>query len=786
MGRVEGRIGSDGRVHKVGSRPKPVAGPAMLSPSKRSTRELPAAYGVSEEQALRVSACGGEAMHRRVLMRWLVIALAIMSVPFITHSLDIPNADPVSAFIGTATLFLGLYQQFPQLRQRLRFRRGARDQPDPAEVLNEIMAQRLAAEEIHARVQEPAAIEVPWTNAEPGLSDLPANVMKLSAARSLPSLAGRSPEVAAVFSRLPARRLVILGRPGAGKSVLARRLCRDLASLRQPGDPVPAVVYVGAWSPRREPHFPTWLAKRLASDHPVLARVARGGNTLAQGLVNDGMVLPVLDGLDELSDSAQEAIVTLNDTLPAEWGCIITCRTDEYIKAAEIRPLAASAAIELLPLGLRELRSYLPRTAKAEEPEARATGKWQPLLDKLSGTDGYATQNLLQVLSSPLMVMLARCTYSDTSRDPMTLLDAASVSTEQVERELLEGWIPFAYRPSTSPRIPVADARMYLTRLARAMRRAGTHEILWWRMPGVSKWVTHGLAPLVLGLLAGGFFAGSTWLRFAIEFGADAGGQVIAQSGPFDAAMGACVAIGFWHVGALARAMQDVSRAEVSKRGKALANLRSGPTPEVVGRRSGNRRRGAPGRVVAAALAVGVSAVATLGGLAVVIALIRGAGPLVDDPRRTLPLWFGLGTGMGLVYGLGRESAAPLVLRYDPLPLAEVIATDRFATLLRAMFPTLAAFTLFASISSTLSSDIILPAMLSAGTIGVSYGLGGSAWCRLCIGRLWMAATGQSPLRLITLLDDAHQRGVLRRDGQAYRFRHSSLERHLGGAAGPD
>ena len=42
------------------------------------------------------------------------------------------------------------------------------------------------------------------------------------------SLAGQFGEIRAVFGRVPARRLLILGGSGTGKSVLAIRLVRDL------------------------------------------------------------------------------------------------------------------------------------------------------------------------------------------------------------------------------------------------------------------------------------------------------------------------------------------------------------------------------------------------------------------------------------------------------------------------------------------------------------------------------------------------------------------------------
>jgi len=56
----------------------------------------------------------------------------------------------------------------------------------------------------------------------------------------------------------------------------------------------------------------------------------------------------------------------------------------------------------------------------------------------------------------------------------------------------------------------------------------------------------------------------------------------------------------------------------------------------------------------------------------------------------------------------------------------------------------------------------------------------GSAWGRwLVLVRLWFPLTGRLPWRVLTFLDDAHDRGVLRRAGAVYQFRHLRLRDQL-------
>ncbi|MEU6068193.1 hypothetical protein ABZ864_27975 [Streptomyces sp. NPDC047082] len=57
-----------------------------------------------------------------------------------------------------------------------------------------------------------------------------------------------------------------------------------------------------------------------------------------------------------------------------------------------------------------------------------------------------------------------------------------------------------------------------------------------------------------------------------------------------------------------------------------------------------------------------------------------------------------------------------------------------------------------------------------------------SAWGRFTVPRVWLAVTGRLPWRLMRFLEDAYRRGVLRRSGACFEFRHLRLLSHLAGA----
>jgi hypothetical protein len=63
--------------------------------------------------------------------------------------------------------------------------------------------------------------------------------------------------------------------------------------------------------------------------------------------------------------------------------------------------------------------------------------------------------------------------------------------------------------------------------------------------------------------------------------------------------------------------------------------------------------------------------------------------------------------------------------------------------------------------------------------IGLFVGVAGSACGRYLAIHSWLAVRGRLPWRLMTFLQDAHDRGVLRRVGAVYEFRHALLRDRL-------
>jgi hypothetical protein len=66
-----------------------------------------------------------------------------------------------------------------------------------------------------------------------------------------------------------ARRLVVPGEPGAGKTVVAILITLGLLADPAPGEPGPVLLPVSSWH-RGHEHLDAWLGRRLVAEYPGL------------------------------------------------------------------------------------------------------------------------------------------------------------------------------------------------------------------------------------------------------------------------------------------------------------------------------------------------------------------------------------------------------------------------------------------------------------------------------------------------------------------------------------
>ncbi|MET8755165.1 XRE family transcriptional regulator, partial [Streptomyces sp. NPDC004667] len=147
----------------------------------------------------------------------------------------------------------------------------------------------------------------------------------------------------------------------------------------------------------------------------------------------------------------------------------------------------------------------------------------------------------------------------------------------------------------------------------------------------------------------------------------------------------------------------------------------------------------------------------------------------------------------GLVLGLVAALETPLDLGSAATP-TDLLAVNRSIVVRQALFlaPML---TLVIAFGGRLITELLrgvagplswpLADGLALGAVGglagsFSYALAFTAWGQwVLLARLWLPLTGRLPWATVDFLDDAYRRGVLRRVGAVYQFRHARLQHHL-------
>ena len=610
------------------------------------------------------------------------------------------------------------------------------------------------------RLNDPYPLPVSWDAAGPSMTDSWDSLVKLATsgagwpapppagtwAASPDGLEGEGGELVEVLDRVPTGRLIVLGEPGAGKTMLMVRLILDLLARRAEGGPVPLLVSIASWNPVKQ-DLRDWLRTQLTIAHPALASAPPLGAaepTQAAALLAVGLIMPVLDGLDEIPEQVRgPAISRINDaTRPGEH-LVVTCRTRQYRNA--VRPgegieatLRGAVAIELQPLGAEAVRGYLGDDAAG--PQARA--RWEPVFSVL-GTEAPAGL----ALSTPLMVGLARAIYNPRPgelaailRDPAELLDPALADRTAVESLLFDAFIPAAYRPSPAARWTAQQAERWLAFLARHLEyKIGGTDLAWWQLRLAAP---HPTSTVIAG------FTVLLWLVIS----------AVAKS-DFKATFG--WALGFpiitW---LLAEFLAWLTRFRLPSRGFRWRwpRLPSGRYRYLY-------------RVIAVVLFF-YPVIAVPLFYPVPFALVV----LFTNPV-FLVLW-------ALLFFLGLEGA-PVEIDKSVSP-GIVFRNDRRVAI--------AAWLVTGLVPGLLLGSLIYWGYYSP-RVGIATGLWiagffGSIcaalvarWPFYYFTRVWLALKRRVPWSFMEFLADAHRRGILRQAGAVYQFRHIELQHRLGGCA---
>ncbi|WP_159425159.1 NACHT domain-containing protein [Streptomyces sp. TLI_053] len=606
---------------------------------------------------------------------------------------------------------------------------------------------------------------------------------------------------ARTFLRPERRRLVVLGEPGSGKSSFAVLLVIELLQRMRAGDPVPVLLPLGSWRPAEE-HLSGWLEHQLLREYPYLDR-----GTVRE-LLTRNRILPVLDGLDELPAAEQpKALRALDTALAAGTPLILTCRTADYRTAVRhASVLRQAAVVEADPLTAEEAAEYLLGSAAPQQQE-----RWRPLADALRDDPSCPAADVLRV---PLMLWLCRTAYSRPDPDglPGDLADRARYpDAAAVESHLLNSLVPSVYPVGPEP--PPQPGRRasrkapwegrgtdpqrvshWLGFLARHLQQRGTPDLAWWELGtavrlGARTVVTGLVCALGVGLVVGpvdGTWAGLGYggpepgLRPRLVEGIVIGAaDAVINAAPAAVAFALAHWIGFAFKG---------GAFEPSR-----FRLRLGRGARRPGARSGREILARAGLGIAGGLAGGL-------GIGLVQGVVRKL--LSDDPYALR-----VGSVDAVVYGVMFAAAGGLVgavMAWCEASESIETAPDPRELLARSRRTVLLQWLLFAPLFGAAVAVAGLPAvevlngnlwgvrlgwtvpdglrfgLLTAFGAGLGTALSLTAWGQWTLfARLWLPLTGRLPRAPMEFLEDAHRRGVLRKAGAIYQFRHARLQEHF-------
>jgi hypothetical protein len=622
-------------------------------------------------------------------------------------------------------------------------------------------------------LEEPYPLPVAWRTAPDDLQPSWRTIGRSSDATRI-DLSGRADTLRACFDKVPSGRLLLLGQPGSGKSIMALRLARDLATDRTAEGPVPVLLSISSWGP--DTPFHDWLVVRIASRYPRLGAAHPRWEEVLRDLVETDLILPILDGLDEASEEHATRCLEELNKLPTQ-RLVLTCRTATYERhLAQGEKLRGAAVIEIEPLDPAKVADYLVDAAPYHQ-----VPNWSLLADELAAAPDA---DLTAALSTPLMVAMARTAYDEPGSDPQELsVLAAARGRQAVEDELLTNAVYAALRSRLGRRMGTRwqpdAAHQYLSFLAAHLDALGQREFRWWRLPAA--------VPRAVWVLFDGL-RGALAVVVALQLADTALRATTRQSAP---EVGTVVGLftdhaGWWAV--------------LAGAGLALLSMVNGNDGGVTPSRIVFRGGWWP---LVWGLSAGLVAGLFWGGAAWV------ALWLLDPPRRlaefldryampaggwpddiAVALTVGL---VALVYltlrdglRLDLDSAADDV---GAISAAHQARDDRTATaftlIRRVAIAVVAMYALFGALwlTGALPDRPSLAAQASAG-VGIGLGLwlwtqAGSAWVRFGIARVVLAVRGKVPPRLLGFLEFGDAVGLLRGVGGAYRFRHGRLQSNL-------
>jgi DNA polymerase III delta prime subunit len=153
--------------------------------------------------------------------------------------------------------------------------------------------------------------------------------------------------------------LLILGTPGAGKTITLLKLAEQLVgeAIAQPQTVIPIIFELSTWRDGQE--IEAWLIEQLYENH--------GGNRkqkIYEMWVERRVLLPLLDGLDELGLLRQQACTKKVNEFAAQYRRVVVCCRVKEFQQAGVNLSNLRGKVQLQPLSDWQLELYLQQMGK--------------------------------------------------------------------------------------------------------------------------------------------------------------------------------------------------------------------------------------------------------------------------------------------------------------------------------------------------------------------------------------------------------------------------------------
>lgn len=280
--------------------------------------------------------------------------------------------------------------------------------------------------------------------------------------------------------------LLIVGKPGSGKSTALRDLASELVYRAEiePEQPVPVIFLLSTWN-EEFPSLQAWMQNELSEKYGT-------PDNFSPQWIEQHKILPLLDGLDEVAapirDQCVEAIHEFQRTIGTP-GMAVTCRAHEYDNLGQ--KLKLRDCISLSPLTKEQIFEHLDGFDGSMDALTQALRTHKPLLD---------------LAESPLMLDTMKKAFGDADS-----IDTSQLSSlDECQAFLYGSYVNrmFQRRLKLTTIQDAEQTRRNLTGLAQRMTLSGsTHCLIETMQPSwisgtLNRWIHGGLTTGVLGLVS--------------------------------------------------------------------------------------------------------------------------------------------------------------------------------------------------------------------------------------------------------------------------------------------